>query len=64
LRDADLIRDEKEGKWVNYLLNSRPENAYAAQLQTLIRQWLPDDATIRGDRDKVADVDRNTICSV
>ena len=64
LRDADFIVDEKEGKWVNYYLNSLQTDAYVRHLLPLIRTWLPDDVTIRKDREKVQAVDRNRLCGV
>ena len=64
LRDADFIIDNKEGKWVNYALNQNFDNMYIRHLLPLIRTWLPDDETVKKDREKVANVDRNTICSV
>ena len=30
LRDVDLIDDEKDGKWVNYYLNDKQKNDFAA----------------------------------
>lgn len=63
LRDADLILDHKEGKWVNYSLNTRNGTEYVGQLLPLLRSWLPDDETVQADRAKVAKVDRNLICS-
>jgi ArsR family transcriptional regulator len=43
LRDAEFILDEKDGKWVNYLLNDTRNNAYVTKLLPLISGWLPDD---------------------
>ncbi len=63
LRDTDLIYDIKEGKWVNYYLNTKPENNYIRELTPLIKKWLPDDATILQDSVKAKQVDRNILCA-
>ena len=62
LRNAELILDEKDGKWVNYYLNQQQMDEYVRQLLPLIKSWLPDDSTINQDKEKVKTVDRNFIC--
>lgn len=62
LRDAGFILDEKAGKWVNYRLNPSKKDLYAAQLMTLLASWLPEDAIVRQDAEKVKSVDRDIIC--
>lgn len=64
LREADLVIDEKDGKWVNYSLNVAARGHYIHQILPLIAQWLPDDATVLRDAEKVQAVDRNMICGV
>jgi len=64
LRDADFILDEKNGKWVNYSLNLNASGQYISQVLPLLSQWLPDDATIVKDVEKVQSVDRNVICGL
>ena len=64
LRDADLILDEKDGKWVNYRLNTSISDEYASKLLPLLRTWLVDDVTVTQDSDKVKSVDRNKICGL
>ena len=62
LRDADLILDEKDGKWVNYALNTNISDDIKRQLLILLKDGLPNDDVISGDRRKVKTVNRNTIC--
>jgi len=62
LRDAELILDEKDGKWVNYYLNQDKSDDYVQKLLPLIKSWLPDDEMIKRDKEKVKTVDRNNIC--
>ncbi|MGB2957683.1 MAG: metalloregulator ArsR/SmtB family transcription factor [Bacteroidota bacterium] len=62
LRDADLILDEKHGKWVNYSLNSSSGSERMKELLDMVSGWLPDDETIRRDAKRVKTVDRELIC--
>jgi len=64
LRDADLILDEKDGKWVNYSLNSGLKDLTKNQILAIIRKELPDDAQVQKDLVKVKAVDRNIICGI
>lgn len=62
LRDAGLIVDFKDGKWVNFGLTKSPESMYVQELQLLLKTWLVDDEIVRKDRKQIASVDRNSIC--
>ena len=62
LRNAELILDSKDGKWVNYALNSTMEAPFIRQVLPMIAEWLPDDAQVRSDAQKVRLVNRETIC--
>ena len=64
LRDAELIIDNKDGKWVNYALNPSADVVYVRDLLPLLARWLPDDKVIQEDAQKVTAVDRFDICSI
>ncbi len=64
LRDADLILDTKDGKWVNYRVNERSENSYIRSQLELIRKSFSDDAQVVLDRKKLLTVDRKSICGI
>ncbi|NTW49163.1 MAG: winged helix-turn-helix transcriptional regulator [Chlorobiales bacterium] len=64
LRDAGLITDDKQGKWVNYSLNSPTGEAYLKELLPLMEKWLEADRTVSQDIKKVAVIDRNKICQI
>lgn len=64
LRDAELIIDEKQGKWVNYSLNANANQNYVSQLLPSIAEWLKTDEIIKSDTEKVKIVDRNQICGL
>ncbi|RMF69202.1 MAG: ArsR family transcriptional regulator [Calditrichaeota bacterium] len=63
LREAGLILDEKEGKWVNYSLNTSIDGSHPSQILLHLDEWLPDDETIRKDAEKVKSIDRHMICA-
>jgi len=62
LRDVEFILDEKDGKWVNFRLNREQYNEYVSKLLPLIGEWLPNDAMIQKDIEKVKQVDRYMTC--
>lgn len=62
LRDVDLIADTKDGKWVNYGLQSTTADERVRQLLALVSKWLPEDEIIESDRQQAASVDRNVLC--
>ena len=62
LRDADLILDAKDGKWVNYRLNERSKNSFVQSQLDLVKRTFSDDEQVLSDRKKLQKVDRNSIC--
>lgn len=64
LRNAEFIKDTKEGKWVNYHLNLDQNNEYVRHLLPLIRGWLPNEGIVNNDKKMVATVDRNKLCGI
>ena len=62
LRDAELILDEKEGKWVNYYLNRYTKDRQVGEVLPMLSHWLLDDQQVRKDAARVKAVDRDTIC--
>ena len=64
LRDADLIFDEKDGKWVNYALNTNIDDDTKKQILFVIKNGLLRDKTILDDLIKVKTINRKTICGI
>ncbi len=62
LKEARLIFEQKEGKWVNYHLNSAAQNKYIKETLPLFKTWLNQDETISGDLEKVDRVSRVDLC--
>jgi DNA-binding transcriptional ArsR family regulator len=63
LKDSGFIIEEKEGKWVNYLINPQPPDERISYLLSTLDFWISDDITIINDKRKAQKVDRNEICS-
>lgn len=52
LRDAELIIDEKDGKWVYYRLNTLEFEKYVNQILPLLKDWLNDEPKVLNDRNQ------------
>lgn len=62
LREAGFIRDEKEGKWVNYSLNRNGADPHVLLLLALVQQWGESAEKVPQDRERLDGVDRYLIC--
>lgn len=62
LRAADIVVDEKDGRWVNFRLNRRSTSPMVPALLALLRSRLADDDQIRKDLEMARKVDRIKIC--
>ena len=61
LRDAGLVRDDKDGLWVNYSLAAGGDDI-TADLLAGLRRWGNDDPRIVLDREEARRVCREEIC--
>jgi ArsR family transcriptional regulator len=64
LRDANLVLDAKDGKWVNYRLNDKAEGLLVHGLLDLLKVSFKDDEQVRADRKRIHSVDRDSICGI
>ncbi len=62
LKEAGFILEEKDGKWVNYLINPRPNDSRISSILSSLDFWINDDKTIIEDKKKIAGLDRKIIC--
>lgn len=62
LRDAGFILEEKDGKWVNYMINPKPSDPRIANILLSLDFWINDENAIIADKKKVALLDRIRIC--
>ncbi|MFH0736874.1 MAG: metalloregulator ArsR/SmtB family transcription factor [bacterium] len=63
LRDAGLIEDKKDGKWVNYKLNYNSDFLVISEVLELIKKQNPAKKLNNLDIEELNSIDRNTICS-
>ena len=62
LKNADIIKDSKDGKWVEYCLNKRTKNVFLGGILPLISFWLNDDVQVKSDLNKIKKVNREKLC--
>lgn len=62
LKEAGIIIDIKDGKWVNYHLNKNVKNIYLTGLLPLTSYWLNDDEQIMADAEKLKTTCRVNLC--
>lgn len=60
LRDAGLVEDVRDGKWVNYRLRARPAEPFARDALRALRRRL---AALEEFREAVRSLDRVRICN-
>jgi ArsR family transcriptional regulator, arsenate/arsenite/antimonite-responsive transcriptional repressor len=62
LKDAGFIVEEKDGKWVNYMINSRSNDPRVISILTTLDFWINDNEIIDNDKKMLAKLDRKIIC--
>ena len=63
LEDAELVISRKQGLWVNYSLNNKPDNPFASSLLGNLRHWLEDDSEMQELIEKLPELNRENICN-
>lgn len=62
LRNAGIIEDKKDGKWVNYRVKTPAENQYVQHVLFVLKNWVRDSETVQKDKIKSRRADRNQLC--
>lgn len=62
LRDAGFIISERDGRWVKYRINPRPENFFTKQMLHMIKQWLEHYYFFEQDLKHIADINVHQLC--
>lgn len=62
LKRTGFISEEKDGKWVNYMLNTGCGDATVASILSMLPFWISNDNTVNCDIEKINSVDRNKLC--
>ena len=63
LKEAGFIVEQKDGKWVNYMINPQPDDPRISSIISTLDFWIADKKIIEADRIKVNKVDRYSVCS-
>jgi ArsR family transcriptional regulator len=62
LQQAGLIVGDKEKKWVNYKINTEPQDDAVSAALLFVQLQMENDETIKKDRKSLVYADRNLIC--
>lgn len=63
LKATGFIIEEKDGKWVNYMINPHPDDPRISSIISTLDFWIADQKIIASDKSKVINVDRHVVCS-
>ena len=63
LKETRFIIEQKEGKWVNYMLNPQPDDPRISSIISTLDFWIADQKIISEDKSKVIKVDRHLVCA-
>jgi len=64
LRDAGLVLDSKEGKWVNFRINDQSSDPIIRSALKLVKESFSDDDHVKEDLKKARKVNRENICGL
>ena len=62
LNNAGVIKDERNGQWVDYSLCTEKINKYSSVIQGTIKSWLNDDPVIENDLRETKKLCREYLC--
>ncbi len=63
LEEAGILTFRKEGLWVNYSVNNKPDNPFVSTLLGNLRHWLNDDPEISELITRLESIHRENICN-
>jgi ArsR family transcriptional regulator len=61
LKKVGFIYEKRDGKWVNYFINSKPKDRRISAILSAFDFWIGEEKIISSDILKVSKVDRNKI---
>jgi ArsR family transcriptional regulator len=62
LEEADLIYSRRDGKWVNFFLNTTSDDERVQAVLELLRTWMNKDPQVVKDGKRLRTIDRNVLC--
>lgn len=64
LKNDGFINESKDGKWVNYFINLRPDDLRVSAILSSLDFWLGDIESIESDKRKIQTINRFEICNI
>ncbi len=64
LKEAELINDKKDGKWIYYHLNETVAQPYAQFILPAMRNWINEEEQVQTDKAQVLAVCREEACKI
>ena len=64
LKEGEFILEDRDGKWVNYLINPRPVDQRISAIMSQLDFWIGDNELIENDKLKVKVVNRFELCGI
>ncbi len=64
LKEAGFITESKDGRWVNYIINSVPNDQRISSILSSLDFWISDEDLIIRDKKIIKELDRNKICNL
>lgn len=60
LKEAGIVVEDKDGKWINYKINSHPSNPVITSIIGMLDLWLEGEEEIKKDNKKVCCIERHS----
>jgi len=64
LKNEGFILEERDGKWVNYLINQMPADRRISAILSQLDFWIGDSELIEADKQQVKTVNRFEVCKI
>lgn len=62
LRDSGFIIEKKDGRWVNFQINTTSSDQRVTAILSSLDFWISNDEVVIADKEKVKTVDRYEVC--
>ncbi len=62
LKESGFIIEEKDGKWINYMINLVPTDRRISSILSTLDFWIGNENVIIKDKKTVSRIDRNIVC--
>jgi len=63
LKKEGFILEDRDGKWVNYLINQRPDDQRISAILSKLDFWIGDNDLVESDKQRAKTVNRFEVCS-